>query len=152
MPPLRIVDFDQPEIGIEAHLALHPVLHVERRRALEDGNEQAVGSGALDEGLGRGTIKARRAVQVIDLEEHRAGLRGAAPTQDRVDALDRAPAQVSRDPEIGTKPGHYSTERPESAASSRAVLGPNSPVTGRRRSRSKRSTAWRVSGPMMPSA
>src|SRR4051794_26183743 len=152
MSPLRIVDFDEPVIRIETHLALHPVLHVERRRALQDGGEKAIRVGAFDEGLRRGTIEARRAVQMIDLEEHRAGLRRAAPAQHRVDPLDGAAAQIGRDPKVGAKPRHYSTASPDRAASSRAVRGPNSPVTGMRRSRSKRSTAWRVSGPMMPSA
>ena len=113
MPTLRVVHFDQPEIGIEAQFALHPFLHVERRRPQQDRSELPVGRGIVNERLRRRTVEARGPVQMVDLEKHRAGFSRSAPAQDRVDALDRAAAKVRRDPEIGAQPRHYSTAIPD---------------------------------------
>ena len=88
---------------------------------------------------------------MIDLHEDRAGLRGAAPAQHRIDAFHRAAAQMRGDPEIRAQAGHHSTGSPEAAASSGRARREIA-VTVRRRSRSKRSIAWRVLGPRTPSA
>ena len=57
----------------------------------------------LEQGLGGRAVEVGGAVEAVDLDEDRAGLRRAAPPLDRRDALDAEAAQVGRDPEIGAQ-------------------------------------------------
>src|SRR5689334_10263670 len=148
--PCPVVDLDEPEIWVEAQFARHALFHVERHHALQDRREQALAA-LLEKDLRRRAEEARRAVEAIELHENRTGLGSAALAQSRIETLDRAPAQIGGDPEIGAQARHYWTAMPEAVESSRIVRALNSPVTGRRRSCSKRSTACRVPEPIMPS-
>jgi len=103
MAACPIVHFHEPEIGIEAQLPGHPLLHIERRHGLENRREETLAA-IIDKKLRCGTVEACLAVEMIDLHEDRAGLRGAALAQDGIDPLHAAAPQIGGDPEVRSKP------------------------------------------------
>jgi hypothetical protein len=99
---LPVIDLDEPEIGIEAQLAGHALLRVERRHSLEDGREQALAA-VVEEELRRRAVEACCAVEMIDLDEDRPSLGGPALAQGGIEALHRAAPEIGGDPEVRAK-------------------------------------------------
>src|ERR1700722_18748377 len=102
---LAILGFEDPEIGIEFDLAFEALLDdagldpLLLMRPTPEPLDAALGEIALR----RWCIKRGAAVQAVELDEDRAGLRGAASAQDREDAFDFASPDIGRDPDVGAK-------------------------------------------------
>ena len=96
-----VLDFDDPEVGIEFYLARKIGLDhsIRRRSLLETCREAAVGAAAGIEGaLRRRPEQIRRAVEPADTHENGAGFFRAAPAHDGEGALDLTAPQISGDP------------------------------------------------------
>ena len=163
IPPGAILDFDDPDVGIEFDLARQIGLDrgIGRRPLFEARGEGAVGiAHRVEFALRRRTEQIRGAVEPVDADEHGAGLLGAAPAHDRGEAFDLTAAQIGGNPERGFQTHRsassgrrynsiqardrkpcYSSGWPVMAASSLTRLSETRPVTGSLRSRSNFSIA-----------
>ena len=110
IPSRAILDFDDPDVGIEFDLARQIGLDrfVGRRPLFEARAEGAVGvAHRVEFALRRRAEQIRGAVEPADADEHGAGLLGAAPAHDGGSALDLTAAQIGGNPKRG-----FQTHRP----------------------------------------
>ena len=108
--PCAILDFDNPDIGIEFDLARQIGLDrfVRRRPLFEARAEGAIGvPHRVEFALRRRAEQIRGAVEPADADEHGAGLLGAAPAHDGEGAFDLTAAQIGGNPKRG-----FQTHRP----------------------------------------
>ncbi len=103
---------------------------------------------------GAGRVQGDAAVQPIDDDIDRTGLRRASPAQDRVGAFDLRSPEVGGNPYVGAQPqcGQRDVEELAAAVRSLTSRGVISVVIGRLWDFSKSRSAAPVSGPAAPSA
>ena len=98
--PGPVLGLDDPDVGIEADFLGETLFHRLLRHRLRRGwREQALDRPAVViDGLRRGRVQHRVAVEQRHLDEHRACLLRAAPAHGAEDALGLAAAQIGRHP------------------------------------------------------
>ena len=104
------------------------------------------------DGLRRRPVEGRASVQVIDLDENGASLRGAAAAQRRACPLHSASTQISGDPDVG--PQAQPAQRPPARAAAVSCLRSRGVISvegGKPWARSKSRTACWVAAPSFPS-
>jgi hypothetical protein len=102
-----ILNLDNPEVGIEGDFPFEPFLRLagvdehSRMRASKDSIDPRRRIRGL--GLRRGSIECRAPVQMIDFDENRASLRGAATAEDGAHPFHSASTQIGGDPDVGAQ-------------------------------------------------
>ena len=99
-----ILDLNNPKIRVERQFPLEPLLRLIGidRRFLVRAREKPFDAGpsVCRHGLWSRLVKGRTPVQVIDFDENRASLGGAATAQDGAHPFHSAPTQIGRDPNV----------------------------------------------------
>jgi hypothetical protein len=102
-----ILDLDDPQVGIKGDFPFEPLL---RLAGIDEQPRMSASEHSLDTrrrvrglGLRHRSIERRAPVQVIDFDENRASLRGAATAEDRAHPFHSASTQISGDPDVGTQ-------------------------------------------------
>jgi hypothetical protein len=102
-----ILDLDNPQVGIEGDFPFEPLL---RLAGIDEHSRMSASKDSIDAGrrirslgLRRGSIERGAPVQVIDFDENRASLRGAATAEDRARPFHSASTQIGGDPDVGTQ-------------------------------------------------
>ena len=110
IPPSAILDFDDPDVGIEFHLARQIGLDrgIGRRPLFEARAEGAVGIAyRVEFALWRRTEQFRGTVEPVDANEDGAGVLGTAPAHHSGEAFDLAATKIGGNPE-----SRFQTHRP----------------------------------------
>src|SRR5882724_4305187 len=163
MAPGAILDFDDPDIGVETDLT-HQIgfgIGLGGGQNLETRHERALERVRIVEGgLRCRPIDVRGSIEAVHLDEHGARLLGAATPYRREGPFDVTAPKIGRYPDAGfethgrrltRKPSaRHSNGRPVIAANSRMRRSETCPVIGSLRSRSKRSIAVLVAGSAKP--
>ena len=95
-----IFDLQEPEVRIEARLARHALLNLERRNLCQERGEKPPSPALVEERLRSRTVEVGRAVEAIDFDEDGAGLRRSATAQNGRDAQGGATPEMGGNPEI----------------------------------------------------
>src|ERR1700722_7572569 len=114
IPPSAILDFDDPDVGIEFHLARQ--IGLDRsiccRPLFEAKTEGAIGIAyRVEFALWRRTEQFRGAVKPVDANEYGSGVLGAAPAHHRGEAFDLAATKIGGNPK-----SCFQTHRPRYAS------------------------------------
>jgi len=151
-----VLDLDDPKVRIKRNFPVEPLLRgvgIDRRTFMRAGEKPFdAGRRVAREGLRRRLVERRASVQVIDLDENRAGLRCASPAQHGACPLHSAPAQIGCDPDVGAQA--HRAQRPPARAAAVSCLTSRSVISapeGRPRAFSNSRNACSVAAPSLPS-
>lgn len=162
MPAGTILDFDDPDIGVEFDFLRKPFLdRLFGHRLWRESRKNPVAGTIIFVGrLWCGREQDRPAIEQCELDENGTGFLGAAPPHDGENIFDMATAEVGRDPDAGFQShpqsvcdrsvGCYGIGFPVASPSSWTNRSEIWPVMGSLRSRSKRWIAACVSAPIVP--